>query len=309
MRTNSLSTVPVFYTPRMVADGGRFSPGARKPAPVVSSWLERGFPIDVIEPSPISIDDFKLAHEPAYVDGVFNLTHKNGFGKVDKELNETLPLTTGSMLCAARRALENKAVAVSPTAGFHHALYVRGAAYCTFNGLMVTAIKLLKEGAVKRVGVLDCDVHYGDGTQHIIDTLALQGHVMHFTSGKQYPRDADGFFAELPRIIARMKDVDLVLYQAGADPHINDPLGGFLDSNQLRERDRIVFSGLKALGVPIAWNLAGGYQQKKRMDGSWDISAVLTIHDATMDECCKVWGNDPASPDARRIPPTPAALR
>lgn len=76
-----------------------------------------------------------------------------------------------------------------------------------------------------------------------------------------------------------------MLYQAGADPHINDPLGGFLDSDQLRERDRIVFAGLKALGVPVAWNLAGGYQQKRRMDGSWDISAVLAIHDATMAEC------------------------
>jgi hypothetical protein len=36
-----------------------------------------------------------------------------------------------------------------------------------------------------------------------------------------------------------MADCDVLLYQAGADPHINDPLGGWLTTAQLRERDRI----------------------------------------------------------------------
>jgi len=280
----------VFYTPRMVADGGRFSPGARKPKPVVESWLRNGFPIDVLEPVPVSIDDFKLAHRADYVDGVFALQTKNGFGRIDAELNATLPLTTGSMLSAAQAALSNHAVAVSPTAGFHHALYVKGAAYCTFNGLMVTAISLLNKGAVKSVGILDCDVHYGDGTAHIIETLGLGQKVMHFSSGRHYSRDRDLFFKELPGLLRSLIETDIVLYQAGADPHIDDPFGGFLDSEALRHRDRMVFAALREAGIPVVWNLAGGYQQKKRPDGSWDISAVLAIHDATMDECCKAYG-------------------
>jgi acetoin utilization deacetylase AcuC-like enzyme len=36
-----------------------------------------------------------------------------------------------------------------------------------------------------------------------------------------------------------MADCEVLLYQAGADPHINDPLGGWLTTAQLRERDRI----------------------------------------------------------------------
>ena len=37
----------------------------------------------------------------------------------------------------------------------------------TFNGLVVTAMKLHKEGRAKRVGILDCDQHYGNGTEEL----------------------------------------------------------------------------------------------------------------------------------------------
>ncbi len=52
-----------------------------------------------------------------------------------------------------------------------------------------------------------------------------------------------------------------MLYQAGADPHLDDPLGGGLTSEQLARRDRIVFEGCRQTGVPVVVNLAGGYQQ------------------------------------------------
>ena len=75
----------------------------------------------------------------------------------------------------------------------------------------------------------------------------------------------------------RFAACDLLLYQAGADPHVDDPLGGWLTTQQLRERDRGVFQTARSLGVPIAWNLAGGYQANLRK--------VLDIHDNTMLEC------------------------
>ncbi len=78
-----------------------------------------------------------------------------------------------------------------------------------------------------------------------------------------------------------MSDCDVILYQAGADPHIDDPLGGWLTLAQLRERDRIVFEQARHYGVPIAWNLAGGYQNPLRK--------VLDIHDNTLVECAAVF--------------------
>jgi hypothetical protein len=58
---------------------------------------------------------------------------------------------------------------------------------------------------------------------------------------------------------------------------VDDPLGGWLTTAQLRERDGCVFAGCKAQRLPIAWNLAGGYQTPERK--------VLDIHDNTMIEC------------------------
>ncbi len=81
----------------------------------------------------------------------------------------------------------------------------------------------------------------------------------------------------MPQMVAGMKDCDVILYQAGADPHIDDPLGGWLTTRQLFERDQHVFESAAELGIPVAWNLAGGYQTPLRK--------VLTIHDGTMMAC------------------------
>lgn len=66
----------------------------------------------------------------------------------------------------------------------------------------------------------------------------------------------------------------VVLYQAGADPHIDDPLGGFLTTQQMAERDAQMFKGLKGRGVPVAWVLAGGYQDP--------LLKVIDLHVNTM---------------------------
>lgn len=78
---------------------------------------------------------------------------------------------------------------------------------------------------------------------------------------------------------------DLVLYQAGADTHVDDPMGGLLTTEQMRERDRGVFAATRALGIPVAWNLAGGYQVEP--DGS--IPRVIALHLNTFEEALRVW--------------------
>lgn len=186
------------------------------------------------------------------------------------------------MLSAAREAICNGAVAVAPTSGFHHAGYSTVARFCTFNGLMVTALALKAEGLANRVGILDLDQHYGNGTDDIIRTLNID-FVEHFTSGAEYlwESQADAFLRRIPVLVASMKDCDVILYQAGADPHIDDPLGGWLTTEQLAERDRFVFETASELAIPVAWNLAGGYQTPLRK--------VLDIHDNTMRAAATVY--------------------
>jgi len=70
-----------------------------------------------------------------------------------------------------------------------------------------------------------------------------------------------------------------VLYQAGADPHIDDPLGGILSSEQMSWRDRQVFEKLGHLS--LVWNLAGGYQVVPGDTEAQKREPILALHRET----------------------------
>lgn len=269
----------VFYRPEQTAcNMGTFSPSAHKPAQVVQDWLVRGLiqECDVLGFDPVTRTDFKRAHDAAFVDGVLNLSIDNGFGNRSAQVAASLPYTSGSLLAAAHHALDHSAHVCSPTSGFHHAGYGFAEGFCTFNGLMVTALALLEQGAARSIGILDCDVHYGNGTDDIARQLGVKG-VRHHTMGAHFhhPADASTFERWLDRALEDCRSVDLLIYQAGADPHVNDPLGGVLTGVQMAKRDHAVFSAFR--GRPLVWNLAGGYQR----DANGGIDPVLKLHRAT----------------------------
>jgi acetoin utilization deacetylase AcuC-like enzyme len=268
--------LPVFYTPRMVATPSSFSPSAAKPAQVVASWRE--LPIELHEPAPVTAAQLARAHDPGFVADVLACRADNGFGDRSPDIAASLPYTSGAMLAAARHAIAHRTIACAPVSGFHHASYAQASEFCTFNGLVVAACALREEDGVRRVGIVDCDMHYGDGTVAIIDRLRATW-IDHFTAGETYVERAHAaaLLADLPARLRAMRDCDVVLYQAGADPHVDDPVGGLLTTDELRRRDDIVFDTLASLGVPVAWNLAGGYQREA--DGS--IPKVLAIHTNT----------------------------
>lgn len=270
-------TIPVFYDVRQVSQPASFSPSAAKPQRVVERWAAMSFPISIVAPQPLTEAQLLLAHQAEYVEGVLSCRIVNGFGSKDPAIAASLFWTTGSMLSAARSALASQRVAVSPTSGFHHAGHSWGGGYCTFNGLMTTVLSLVATGEVQKVAILDCDEHFGDGTEDIITTLGVRDRVRHVTAGRGYSQEPASFLAALPSIVAGFLDCDLILYQAGADPHVDDPLGGWLTTDQLFERDRRVFACARRYGIPIAWNLAGGYQDP--------FDEVLKIHDNTMRAC------------------------
>ena len=287
----------IHYTPKMVANADSYSPSAGKPAQVMASWAELGLPLDIVEPSPVSVDQFSLAHDRAFVEGVLAGKIDNGFGNTLPSVAASLPYTSGVMLSAARAALANQRGAIAPCSGFHHAGYDFAGGFCTFNGLMVTAAVLLAEGKVRKIGILDCDQHWGNGTQDIIDRLHLGDRVVHYSLADTFgrPQRAEAFLAQLPQLLTTFADCDLVLYQAGADPHINDPLGGWLTTEQLYRRDAGVFDRLRKMGIPVAWNLAGGYQR----DDAGSIRPVLTIHDNTLRAFAESWDVEATSCENR----------
>ncbi|MDD4277692.1 MAG: histone deacetylase, partial [Candidatus Cloacimonetes bacterium] len=169
------------------------------------------------------------------------------------------------------------------TSGFHHASYNQTMGFCTFNGLMVAAVLLKRADLVDSIGIIDFDVHWGNGTLDIIRRLNID-YITHMAFSDQIGRNYDtwlkGLYASLE---AKFDGSTLLLYQAGADPHIDDPLGGELSTEQMRLRDRIVFRYAHDKGIPIAWNLAGGYQTP--------IDKVLALHLNTVQECLRLIEN------------------
>jgi acetoin utilization deacetylase AcuC-like enzyme len=283
-----MRSIPVFFTPKMAAPSESYSPSSEKPLAVVERWKRLPIPLRIVEPKPVTERELALAHDPAYVDGVLRGRIANGFGNRSPKVAASLPYTSGAMLEAAIDALSTKTAAVAPCSGFHHAGYAQGGGFCTFNGLMVSACALRERRLATRVGILDCDMHYGDGTDDIIEAIGAKDWLMQDTIGAQFrsPNHAGMFLETLARRMhAFFEGCDVLLYQAGADPHLADPLGGWLTDEELRKRDRIVFTEARRLGIPIAWNLAGGYQR----DRSGAIDPVLRIHVATLEEHARAW--------------------
>lgn len=275
--------IKVLYDERMVADSGSFSPSAAKPRQVTEDWQGRGVPITIEGFEPATRSELATAHCRDYVDDVLDLFQLNGHGNCSAAVAESLPWTTGSMVAAALAAL-NSGVACSPSSGFHHAGYDNGGGFCTFNGLMVATVALLNRG--RRVCIIDADAHYGDGTDEILDHLEITDQVLHWTYGRRTP-SVKQMFDEIDELRSEMNESHDwgILYQAGADPHVHDPLGGYLTTEEMRQRDRYVFQMCKDEQIPVAWNLAGGYQREP--DGS--IPVVLELHGNTMQECCEVF--------------------
>jgi len=232
---------------------------------------EAGVTTVVRKVEPVTPEDLCSVHSSKYVKDVLGLRRNNGFGTRDKAACESFLYTNGSIVSATLWALTTKRNACSPTSGFHHAGYEYGGGFCTFNGLALATSVARSHG--KRVAILDCDAHYGDGTEDIFKEKGWdEGHITfgaRFFEGAVPPKvfskwlksSLDSLLDDLP---------DVLLYQAGADPHVDDPLGGMLTSSQMYERDKLVFETARERGVPVVWNLAGGYQTP--------IEKVLELH-------------------------------
>ena len=291
-----MKTIPVFYCPEMSVDSGGYSPSASKPQQVVATWGGTGLAIDIRAFLPATADELSQVHEPDHVLSILEGNTQNGHGNRIEEVSQSCLWTVGSFVAATHEAVRNGQVACSPTSGFHHAGYDHCGGYCTFNGLMAAAQAMIANDVA--VAIVDCDRHFGDGTQDIIERLDLKDRVPHWTYGRDVPSGFhwSGFEQQIRQFISDFAEQSepggrVLLYQAGADVHIDDPLGpgptrGMTDDD-MRQRDRLIFTLCHDLKIPVVWNLAGGYQR----DEQGGISRVLDLHRATMEECIQCFAD------------------
>lgn len=279
-----MKKLKVFYNNNQSTDANdSFSPSAGKPK-IIAEVFSKNSQVEIVsEFLPLSIDQISVAHDRNHVEQVMSCIKKNGFENKIKEVANTFPWTNGSFYAAAEHALVNKEFTMSPTSGFHHAGHRQCEGFCTFNGLMIAAILLTQKYNLKKIGIVDIDAHYGNGTDDIIETKKINN-IEHYTFGDHATEIRktglfDRWLADFEDTVldSRFKNCNVIFYQAGADPHINDPFGGFLTTSQMKERDDIVFSFAKKNKIPLVWNLAGGYQNP--------LEKVIKLHTNTLEEC------------------------
>jgi acetoin utilization deacetylase AcuC-like enzyme len=262
---------------------------------VVMDLLRAG-PLTEHRPEPMPVQWLEAAHDPAYVAAVLAATvapaieRRIGFA-VTPDVARRAVLSPGGTWLAAKLALQH-GYAANAAGGSHHALPDSGAGFCVFNDLAVAALRLLGEGDVRRILIVDLDVHQGDGTAVILagreDVATLSLH-----AEKNFPVRkarstvdvglADGtgdeeYLAVLTPALDAMIDrfrPDLILYQAGVDVHADDKLGRLALTDQgIKARDALVAGRARTLGIPVAIAMGGGYGD--------DVHAVAARHAATM---------------------------
>jgi acetoin utilization deacetylase AcuC-like enzyme len=234
----------------------------RVPEPAPAAWLE-------------------LAHAPAYVAAVLGQSLDAAAVRriglpITPEVARRSRAANGGTLLTARLALEH-GLACNTAGGSHHAFAGYGAGFCVFNDVAVAARVLLAEGRIERALVVDLDVHQGDGTAAIFkdDARVFTSSIHCRTNFPLHKQESDldlaleagvedkaylALLAErLPALLQEVRP-DLVFYNAGVDPHVDDRLGRLaLTEEGLYRRERLVLGTCLKAGVPVAGVIGGGY--------------------------------------------------
>ena len=236
--------------------------------------------------------ELAFAHEPAYIDAIAD-------GSVDPAILREIGFpwseamaararrSVGGTLQAARVAL-HEGISANLAGGTHHAYADRGAGFCVFNDLAVTARviqaewgRLSTSPGVRRlplqVAIIDLDVHQGNGTARIfcrddsVFSLSVHGEKNFPFRKEQSDLDValpdgcgdDDYLAALDQALQTLEDrfnPGFVLYLAGADPFERDRLGRLkLSFDGLQARDRRVFDWCYLRKIPLAFAMGGGY--------------------------------------------------
>ena len=152
---------------------------------------------------------------------------------------------------------------------------------------------LLRDGAITRAAVVDCDVHQGNGTAALFrDEPSVFTFSMHGANNFPFRKETsdldvtfddgagdDEYLAALARHLPGVLDghrPDIVFYLAGADPYEGDRLADSSWRSTACGREIAWSSTCRERGLPVAITMSGGYCP--------DVDAIVTIHTNTIRE-------------------------
>ncbi|MEM1322902.1 MAG: histone deacetylase [Bacteroidota bacterium] len=250
---------------------------------------------NLFHPEPLPEETILLTHDAEYWARLKNLELSRkeirsiGFPLSAQLVQRGRHIANGTLQCA--HYARQYGVAANVAGGTHHSFADRGEGFCLLNDIAIAANQLLKEGEIKKIMVVDLDVHQGNGTAHIFQnedrvfTMSMHG-------AKNYPmrkersdldvglpdhiRD-EAYLDILQQILPPTIDQvapDFIFYLSGVDVLESDKLGRLsLSIAGCKERDRIVLQNCLDRQIPVAISMGGGYSPQ--------ISRIVEAHSNT----------------------------
>jgi acetoin utilization deacetylase AcuC-like enzyme len=264
-----------------------------------------------IAPRPAEEDEITLIHTRSYFDEIKETAGKE---RVDLDPDtstsarsfEAALLAAGGLLKAADMVISGKIrngfALVRPPG--HHAEASQARGFCIFNNVAVAAQYLIKKHGLKRILIVDWDLHHGNGTQNAFysrrNVLYFSTHQFPYYPGSGFwsevgSGDGEGFTVNVPlspgktdddylfifrRLlvpIAKAYKPEFILVSAGFDIFAGDPLGGMEVSIQGFGvlAAELVELAEETAGAKLLLTLEGGYNLFGLRDGARKVLLVL----------------------------------
>ncbi len=305
--------IPVIYHPRydITAFGlERLHPfDGRKYRRIHDALIARGLRSrsDFVRPAPVGPDELRRVHTPEYLRSLRDprilagilempLLGRLPFWFVDWRVLLPMRSCTGGTILACRLALDH-GIAINLGGGYHHAAAACGDGFCVYADTPLAAATLYHEGRIKTVLVVDLDANQGNGTAAIFQSWPWAS-ILDVYEDDLYPlaKQPEDFPIPVPAGLTGVEYLeivrealphaletvrpDLVIYNAGSDPYVDDPLTRLcLSKTDLAERDLLVATLTRERKVPMAMVLSGGYSRESWRIHADGIEAILTRFD------------------------------
>ena len=269
-----------------------------------------GAVVDETDAETISGDAIRAVHDERYVHRLLKAVER-GDGLIDSPDNPLSSGTWDAAIAAVEATLTAAGWAAAPDGDGsrhalaavrppgHHAERDRAMGFCYFNNVVVAARRLLSAGLARRVAIFDFDVHHGNGTQHLTESLAdvfyASTHQAPYYpgTGAEHERgtgEGEGSVLNVPlpagtdertfleavddRVLPALRSwaPDFLIVSAGFDIWRGDPLGGF----------GVTEEGFRGLGRRIA-SLAREHCRGRSLtalEGGYDLRALPRVVEA-----------------------------
>ncbi len=251
-----------------------------------------------LEPRAATEKEIALVHTPEMIAQIqatqfHDSTYLDGDTHASRHSFEAAQFAVGGLLVAVDELLAGKIdeAFAFPRPPGHHAERDHAMGFCLFNNVAIAAEYAIQKKGMKKIIILDFDVHHGNGTQHTFesrsDVFYISTHRYPFYPGTGAADErgvgrGEGYTLNLPmeagatdqdyadifreQIVPAVVNYhpDLLIISAGFDSHHLDPLGGMEVSAQgfAKMAQEIEVMKKKTGNIPVLYALEGGYSLK-----------------------------------------------